>query len=60
MGEVKDLSDPKDIKNIEEKKKRGVTAYNVYDLVLNGVEWEVKMEVFKNKAEAVYNIKRKD
>lgn len=59
LGEVKDMTNPKDIKNIESKKERFVTSYNVYELNYNGAVWEVKVEVYKNKAEQIYNIKKK-
>ena len=54
LGEVKDMSDPKDIANIQKKIHRGVTGYNVYEVELNGEMWEIKTEVFKNKAETLY------
>ena len=54
LGEVKDMSDPKDIANIRKKIHRGVTGYNVYEVEIGGEMWEVKTEVFKNKAETLY------
>ena len=59
LGEVKDMTNPKDIKNIESKKKRFVTSYNVYELNYNDAVWEVKVEVYKNQAEQIYNVKKK-
>ena len=59
LGEVKDLTNPKDIKNIQNKRKRGVTGYNVYYFNYNGIIWQVKTEVFKNREEAVYHIMKK-
>lgn len=59
LGEVKDLTDPDDIKNILKKKKRGVTGYNHYDLNYNGEEWDVLLEVYKKRSESVYSIMRK-
>lgn len=56
LGEVKDMSDPKDIANIQKKIDRGVTGYHIYHIELNGVTWQVKTEVFKNRTEAVYHI----
>ncbi len=56
LGEVKDMSDPKDIANIQKKIDRGVTGYHIYHIEINGVTWQVKTEVFKNRAEAVYHI----
>lgn len=60
LGEVKDMSNPKDIANIERKKKRGVTGYNIYSLAVDGESWTVKTEVYKNSSEAVYLIMRKE
>lgn len=54
LGEVKDMDNPKDIANIQKKTHRGVTGYNVYEVNLNGEMWEIKTEVFKNKAETLY------
>ena len=59
LGEVKDLTDPDDIKNIQKKKKRGVTGYNHYDLIYNGEQWDVLLEIYKNRSESVYSIMRK-
>ena len=50
------MTNPKDVTNILRKRDRGVTHYNVYELVLGTEVWEVKTEVYKNKAEAVYNL----
>lgn len=60
LGEVKDMSNPKDIANIERKKKRGVTGYNIYSLAVDGESWTIKTEVYKNSSEAVYLIMRKE
>lgn len=54
LGEVKDMANPKDIANIQKKIHRGVTGYNVYEVELNDEIWEIKTEVFKNKAETLY------
>ena len=54
LGEVKDMTDPKDIANIQKKVHRGVTGYNVYEVEVNGEMWEIKTEVFKNKTETLY------
>lgn len=59
LGEVKDLTNPKDIKNIQNKRKRGVTGYNIYSFNHNGIVWQVKTEIFNNKLEAVYHIMKK-
>ena len=60
LGESKDPSSPKDQKNVRKKKERGVTGYNTYTLDLNGEVWEVLMEVYKEKAESIYNIKKRN
>ena len=59
LGEGKDMTNPKDVANVLRKRDRGVTHYNVYELVLGTEVWEVKTEVYKNKAEAVYNLYKK-
>ena len=56
LGEGKDLANQKDAANIQRKKDRGITHYNVYELTVGNTVWEVKTEVYKNKAEAVYNL----
>ena len=56
LGEGKDLTNPKDVANIQAKRDRGVTHYNVYELNWGNTIWEVKTEVYKNRAEAVYNL----
>lgn len=60
LGEGKDLTNPKHVANIERKRERGVTGYNVYELVLGGDAWIVKTEVYKNRTEAIYHIRRKE
>lgn len=59
LGEVKDMTNPKDIANIQKKIHRGVTGYNVYEVNIGDEKWEVKTEVFKNKAETLYVAIRK-
>ena len=59
LGEGKDLSDPKDQKNVEGKKHRGVSGYNIYTLQYDDSNWIIKMEVFKNRSETVYHIMKK-
>lgn len=54
LGEVKNMTDPKDIVNIQKKIHRGVTGYNVYEVDINGETWEIKTEVFKNRIETLY------
>ena len=60
LGEVKDMTNEKDIANINRKISRGVTGYNVYEVIINDTAWEVKTEVFKGEKECAYNIMKKD
>jgi hypothetical protein len=55
LGEVKNMDDPKDRKNVAKKINRGVTGYYWYSAVINGEKWRIKTEIFKGKAEALYN-----
>lgn len=59
LGEVKNMTDPKDITNIQKKIHRGVTGYNVYEVTIGDELWELKTEVFKNKSETLYVAIRK-
>ncbi len=59
LGEVKDMTDPKDIANIQKKIHRGVTGYNVYEVTIGNELWELKTEVFKNRTETLYVAIRK-
>ncbi len=59
LGEVKDMTDPKNIANIQKKTHRGVTGYNVYEVTIGDELWELKTEVFKNKSETLYVAIRK-
>jgi len=58
LGEGKDMTKPENIKNIENKKRRGITGYNIYKANINGTTWIIKTEVFKHKAEMIYHIKK--
>lgn len=60
LGENKNLTDPKDIANIQKKKERGVTSYNIYELDFKGDIWIVKTEVYKNRSETVYALYKKE
>ena len=59
LGEAKNMTDPKDIANIQKKIHRGVTGYNVYEVTIGDELWELKTEVFKNKSETLYVAIRK-
>ena len=59
LGEVKNMTDPKDIANIQKKIHRGVTGYNVYEVTIGDELWELKTEVFKDKSETLYVAIRK-
>lgn len=53
LGEVKDMTSEKDIKNVKKKKDRGVTGYNVYEIRLGDETWQLKTEI-RNKKETLY------
>lgn len=44
LGEKKDMNNPKDIKNIERKKKRGVVSYTVYSFENEQGKWKIGFE----------------
>lgn len=56
LGEDKDMSNPQDVKNIEKKKKRGITNFNVYRMSHNGRRWIVKTAQYKKGYETLYFI----
>lgn len=60
FGEGKNLRDPKAIKNLNKKKRRGVTHYNVYEWKHKGDVYIVKMEVNKKGFETLYWIRKKE
>lgn len=60
LGEVKDMRNPKAIANINKKRERGVSGYNVYELQLDGETWIIKTEVFRGYSEAIYHIMKKE
>lgn len=59
LGENKDLNKPKNIKNIEKKKKRSVVDYMEYEISINGRIWVVKTERTKWGFEQLYHICKK-
>lgn len=60
LGEGKDLSDPKDVANLQKKRDRGVTAYHIYEFEFGGDTWVIKTEIYKNRSEAVYALYKKE
>jgi len=60
LGEIKDMTSPKDIANINKKRKRGVTSYNAYEWKYRGNTWVLKTEVYKNERDTIYNIYKKN
>lgn len=58
LGEGKDLSNPKEAANVEKKRQRGVTGYNIYSLRLNGDVWLIKTEVHRGASEAIYHLRK--
>lgn len=60
LGEVKDLSNPKDAANLARKQERHVTKYNIYELKHGDMTWIVKTEVFKDTIETVYSLYPKE
>lgn len=54
LGEVKDMTSEKDIKNVEKKRKRGVTGYNEYEVQINNEVWQLKTEIRKGCRETLY------
>lgn len=59
LGEVKDMTSEKDIRNIEKKKDRGATGYNEYEIEISGETWQLKTEIRKDKKETLYNAFKK-
>lgn len=56
LGEGKDLNNPKDINNIEKKRKRGVIGYNKYMIMFKNKAFFVKFEKHKYGFEQPYSI----
>ena len=59
LGEGKDMSDKRDIANIQKKTDRGVTGYNVYIVNDGSFDWIVKTEILHNRVETVYHVMKK-
>ncbi|MDE6267028.1 MAG: phage head morphogenesis protein [Muribaculaceae bacterium] len=60
LGEGKDLSNPKDRKNVDVKRHRGVSGYNKYSLIQGDDSWIITMEVYKNRSETIYHVLKKE
>lgn len=56
LGEGKDMNNPDNVKNIEKKKKRGITNFNVYRMNHDGRRWTVKTAQYKKGYETFYYI----
>ena len=56
LGENKDLKNPKDKRNIEKKKKRGVLSYNIYNLEILGENYTCFLEYHKDGFEQLYAV----
>jgi hypothetical protein len=56
LGKGKDLTDPKAVKNIAEKKKRGVRGYYAYTFEAFSREWVIKTEKMERGFEQLYSI----
>jgi hypothetical protein len=54
LGEGKDMNLEKNIKNIEEKKKRGVVMYYKYEWIFAGKEYIVVMEAHQQNAVSMH------
>lgn len=60
LGAGKDMTDPKNLKNIDAKKKRRVTGYNYYEFEHMGKTWLIDMEVIGyNRREQPYSVRLK-
>lgn len=51
LGEGKDLSNPKDQRNVMKKKKKGVKCYCVYDYTYQGKTWAVGCQYIRRGGE---------
>jgi hypothetical protein len=56
LGEVKDMANPKDIKNVKSKRKRGVRGYYAYRWNFNNKEYVIKTEKINNVYEQLDSI----
>ena len=54
LGEGKDLRSQKDIKNLENKKKRGIVRYNVYKFEYKNKTYHLKLEEHRAGFEQMY------
>lgn len=59
LGSRKNKNDPKDLKNIERKIKRGVVSYHIYSFRFNNETWIANVEEHKKGFEQLYNIYKK-
>ena len=57
LGEGKDINNPKDVKNLKKKKKRGAIGYNQYEFKYKNKKYLIKLEVRKKCFEVPYHIR---
>lgn len=56
LGEGKDLTSPKVVKNIKKKRERGVVAYHLYEFKYNGKIYHLKLEEHRLGFEQMYSL----
>ncbi|GHV66961.1 hypothetical protein FACS1894199_11460 [Bacteroidia bacterium] len=56
LGATKDMKNPKDVKNIVKKKRRGIVGYNIYEWNYKETKYRVFLEVHKDGFEQLYAI----
>jgi hypothetical protein len=56
LGEGKDMSKPENVRNINKKRKRNITNFNVYRTTYRGRRWVVKTAQYKKGYETLYAI----
>jgi hypothetical protein len=59
LGDNKDETKPKDMRNLQKKQKRGVLEYIEYEFEFNGTTWLLGMERHKSNFEQPYYIYKK-
>lgn len=59
LGQNKDMSKAKNIKNIEKKRRRNFIAFGVYNDTYNNTEYEVNTAIVSRGYEQIYFLKKK-